>query len=54
MFVSFLDVWSVQRDEVCEEAEDLTTLTDEEDGKGDKEEEDMRHHIESVQEAAVI
>ena len=30
------------------------TLTDEEDGEGDEEDEDVRHHIERVQEAAVV
>lgn len=30
------------------------TLTDEEDGKGDEEEEDMWHHIERIQETAVV
>lgn len=30
------------------------TLTDEEDGKGDKEEEDVWHHIERIQETAVV
>ena len=30
------------------------TLTDEEDGEGDEEDEDMGHHIECVQETAVV
>lgn len=30
------------------------TLTDEEDGEGDEEEKDVWHHIEGVQEAAVV
>lgn len=30
------------------------TLTDEEDGEGDEEEKDMWHHIEGVQEAAIV
>lgn len=32
----------------------VVTLTDEEDGEGDEEQEDVRHHVERVQEAAVV
>lgn len=32
----------------------VVTLTDEEDGEGNEEQEDVRHHVERVQEAAVV
>ncbi|TNN59790.1 hypothetical protein EYF80_029975 [Liparis tanakae] len=40
--------------EGCEGSPLPWTLTDEEDGEGDEEEEDMWHHIERVKETAVI